>query len=280
MQHINFVALNFLYDKVQDTRTPARFTAVAEHFGGFDLGRHEVLDFIALMRERGRGGIILTGSMAGYMGAPSLATYCAAKAFSRVLTEALWAECQPMGVDVLHLVIGFTATPAMARLGIDLTLAQPPEEVAQEGLDNLTNGPVWIVGGEQNLQRVIDRSRVTDRAEAIRTLATPARANWRDLVPHRPGILVLGITVFADWLIRLEREDGLPRIVVRDLASGEEHAIAFAEENAIPINVTKRSPFSIDQNVWGRAVETGFLEHLWNAPTKDVYDYTEDPTVN
>ena len=48
----------------------------------------------------------------------------------------------------------------------------------------------------------------------------------------------------------------------------------------IPINVTKRSPFSIDQNVWGRAVETGFLEHLWNAPTKDVYDYTEDPTVN
>ena len=44
--------------------------------------------------------------------------------------------------------------------------------------------------------------------------------------------------------------------------------------------MTKRSPFSIDQNVWGRAVETGFLEHLWNAPTKDVYDYTEDPTVN
>ena len=37
----------------------------------------------------------------------------------------------------------------------------------------------------------------------------------------------------------------------------------FAEENAIPINVTKRSPFSIDQNVWGRAVETGFLEHLF-----------------
>ena len=42
----------------------------------------------------------------------------------------------------------------------------------------------------------------------------------------------------------------------------------------------KRSPFSIDQNVWGRAVETGFLEHLWNAPTKDVYDHTEDPTLN
>src|ERR1700741_3911526 len=67
---------------------------------------------------------------------------------------------------------------------------------------------------------------------------------------------------------------------VRDYAWTREKDIAFAEENDIPINVTKRSPFSIDQNVWGRAVETGFLEPLWNAPTKDVYDYTEDPTVN
>ncbi|MBY6352266.1 argininosuccinate synthase [Rhodococcoides corynebacterioides] len=67
---------------------------------------------------------------------------------------------------------------------------------------------------------------------------------------------------------------------VRDYAWTREKAIAFAEENAIPINVTKKSPFSIDQNVWGRAVETGFLEDLWNAPTKDVYDYTEDPTAN
>ncbi|MUL63490.1 argininosuccinate synthase [Mycobacterium sp. CBMA 234] len=67
---------------------------------------------------------------------------------------------------------------------------------------------------------------------------------------------------------------------VRDYAWTREKAIAFAQENNIPINVTKKSPFSIDQNVWGRAVETGFLEDLWNAPTKDVYDYTEDPTVH
>ncbi|WP_433755881.1 argininosuccinate synthase [Nocardia sp. CA-135398] len=67
---------------------------------------------------------------------------------------------------------------------------------------------------------------------------------------------------------------------VRDYAWTREKAIAFAEENQLPINVTKKSPFSIDQNVWGRAVETGFLEDLWNAPTKDVYGYTSDPTVN
>src|SRR5262249_61666507 len=61
-------------------------------------------------------------------------------------------------------------------------------------------------------------------------LATPGRAYWSDLIPHRPGVYILSFIVLEDWLIRLEREDGLPRIVVRWLASGEEHAIAFAEE--------------------------------------------------
>lgn len=129
----------------------------------------------ARMRERGRGGIILTGSLAGYMGAPSLAAYCGAKAFSRIFTEALWAECAGFGVEVLHLVIGFTATPAMARLGYDLTAAQAPEAVAQEGLDNLANGPVWIVGGAANLQRAVDRSQVGERGLAIQRFATPGR---------------------------------------------------------------------------------------------------------
>lgn len=65
---------------------------------------------------------------------------------------------------------------------------------------------------------------------------------------------------------------------VRDFAWTREKAIEYAEKRSLPIDVTKKSPFSVDQNVWGRAVETGFLEDLWNAPTKDVYDYTEDPT--
>ena len=64
---------------------------------------------------------------------------------------------------------------------------------------------------------------------------------------------------------------------VRDLALTREKAIAYAEANDLPIVTTKKNPFSIDQNVWGRAVETGFLEDIWNGPTKDVYDYTDDP---
>lgn len=65
----------------------------------------------------------------------------------------------------------------------------------------------------------------------------------------------------------------------RDFAWTRDKAIEFAEENNVPIEQSVKSPFSIDQNVWGRAVETGYLEDLWNAPTKDVYAYTEDPAL-
>ena len=65
---------------------------------------------------------------------------------------------------------------------------------------------------------------------------------------------------------------------VRDLALTRDVAIEYAERNDLPIETTKHNPFSIDQNVWGRAIETGYLEDIWNAPTKDVYSYTADPT--
>ena len=65
----------------------------------------------------------------------------------------------------------------------------------------------------------------------------------------------------------------------RDYAWTRDKAIAFAEEINLPIEQSAASPFSIDQNVWGRAVETGFLEDLWNPPTKDLYAYTEQPDL-
>jgi argininosuccinate synthase len=65
---------------------------------------------------------------------------------------------------------------------------------------------------------------------------------------------------------------------VRDSGMTRDKAIAFAAEKGLPIDVTKKSPYSIDQNVWGRAVETGFLEDPWNGPIEDVYSYTSDPT--
>ena len=76
-------------------------------------------------------------------------------------------------------------------------------------------------------------------------LATPGRAHWRDLVPHRPGVFILSHLVLADWLIRLERADSLPRIVVRRLDSGEEHTIAFDEE-AYSLGVEHGYEFATD----------------------------------
>ena len=64
---------------------------------------------------------------------------------------------------------------------------------------------------------------------------------------------------------------------VRDLALTREKAITYAEEKSLPIETTKKNPYSIDQNVWGRAVETGFLEDIWNGPVEDIYSYTKDP---
>lgn len=66
---------------------------------------------------------------------------------------------------------------------------------------------------------------------------------------------------------------------IRDLALTRDKAIEFAEKNNLPIAQSKKSPYSVDQNVWGRAVETGFLEDPWNAPIEDLYTYTQDPDV-
>ncbi len=67
---------------------------------------------------------------------------------------------------------------------------------------------------------------------------------------------------------------------VRDSGMTRDKAIAFAEEKGLSIDVTKKSPYSIDQNLWGRAVETGFLEDVWNGPIEDVYSYTSDPSAD
>jgi len=66
---------------------------------------------------------------------------------------------------------------------------------------------------------------------------------------------------------------------VRDSGMTRDKAIAFAEEKGLPINVTSRSPYSIDQNLWGRSCETGHLEDIWEAPHDDVWSYTDDPGV-
>jgi len=66
---------------------------------------------------------------------------------------------------------------------------------------------------------------------------------------------------------------------VRDSGMTRDKAIEFATAKGLPIDVTARSPYSIDQNLWGRSCETGHLEDIWEAPHNDVWGYTDDPAA-
>lgn len=126
------------------------------------------------LKARRRGGILVVGSMAGYVGQERISVYAAAKAFQRILTEGLWLELRPHGVDVLHLVLGLTRTPAMERAGLRLDGAADPEDVAREGLERLPHGPVHHVGGRQDIAEHLSRfprdEVVTGHAEMLRKL--------------------------------------------------------------------------------------------------------------
>ncbi len=115
------------------------------------------------------------------------------------------------------------------------------------------------------------------RPAIVKHLVTAARQFGATVVAH-------GCTGKGNDQVRFE--NGITSLApdlkclapVRDLAMTREFSINYANEHNLPIETTHHNPFSIDQNVWGRAIETGFLEDLWNAPTKDVYNYTDDPT--
>jgi oligopeptidase B len=74
----------------------------------------------------------------------------------------------------------------------------------------------------------------SDSAEDYRiveaSVESPGREHWREIEPHRPGRLILQIVAFKNHLVRLERENGLPRVNIRSFADGAEHEIDFAEE--------------------------------------------------
>nr|WP_176713616.1 argininosuccinate synthase [Bacillus wudalianchiensis] len=61
---------------------------------------------------------------------------------------------------------------------------------------------------------------------------------------------------------------------VRDWKWSREEEIEYAKQNNIPIPINLDSPFSIDQNLWGRSNECGILEDPWAAPPEDAYDLT------
>ena len=139
---------------------PVGQTTVAHHFG-------------RRMVARGRGGIILMGSLAGNAGGMYVVGYSASKAFTQVLAEGLWIELKPKGVDVLCHVIGATDTPSRKRLD---TVDKPdeiisdPEDIARQALDNIGNGPVIVPKHMEEVFREISSLPRRQATESMRDI--------------------------------------------------------------------------------------------------------------
>jgi oligopeptidase B len=139
---------------------------------------------------------------------------------------------------------GFFMGVGGSRLGDWIFLSIHDHETSEYRLlpaDDPTAAPRLVAARETGLQYDLEEGgdvffilTNADGARDFKIVTAPAsdpgRENWRDLVPHEPGRLILSVLAFARHLVRLERKDGLPRIVVRERATGEEHVIAFEEE--------------------------------------------------
>ena len=121
----------------------------------------------------------------------------------------------------------------------------------------------------------------------VSALSRPVIAKHLALTAKRPGAdsVAHGCTGKGNDQVRFEAAVAAlaPELTsiapVRDLALTRDKAIIYAEQHNLPIRQSAKNPYSIDKNVWGRAVETGFLEDPWNAPIEDLYEYTQDPSV-
>lgn len=74
----------------------------------------------------------------------------------------------------------------------------------------------------------------------------PRRENWETFLDHRPGVYITGLIGFERWLVRTERANALPRIIVRQVDSGEEYAIDF-EEEAFALSASGSYEFDTNQ---------------------------------
>lgn len=115
----------------------------------------------------------------------------------------------------------------------------------------------------EHLYILTNQGSAIDFRIAIARLATPDRAHWAELVPHQPGVYIIDYGLFAGHMVRIERTNALPRIVVRDLESGAEHTIAFAEE-AYALDVMESYEF-----------DTTVLRFSYSSMTTplEIYDY-------
>jgi short-subunit dehydrogenase len=130
------------------------------------------------MLARGKGAIIISGSVAGRQPLPLHGLYAATKAFDQFLGESLWAELRGRGIDVLVLEPGPTATEFFQMAGETRETGEPPRGVVELALDSLGYQPSVVSGWfnylRANLARVFPRSLTAIVAERVVRENTPA----------------------------------------------------------------------------------------------------------
>lgn len=131
------------------------------------------------MLERGRGAVVLMGSLAGLQGSGFLSTYAASKAFDTILAESLWYEWKERGVDVIACVAGATSSPNFIntrpkKVGLLEPKVQTPEEVVEECFLNLGQQPRIITGFANRLASFF-MHRVLPRKWAIKIMGDTTR---------------------------------------------------------------------------------------------------------
>ncbi len=160
------------------------------------------------------------------------------------------------------------------RYGTIVVADHETSEVYLLDLDDADARPRLVAAREPELRYSVEHhgdrlilKTNADGAEDGKIVAAPladtSRSRWTDIVPHRPGTMIVSHVVFRDHLVRLEREDARPRIVVRRLSDGAEHEIAFDEET---------------YSLWllpGFAFDTTVLRFGYSSMTTpaEIYDY-------
>jgi argininosuccinate synthase len=137
----------------------------------------------------------------------------------------------------------------------------------------------------------------------IRHFAFPALAAGAVYEGHYPLATAIGRPLIAKLLVDAAREEGATAVAhgstgkgndqvrfdvsvqalapdlkivapAREWGMTREEEIAYAKQYNIPIPVTKESPYSIDENLWGRSIEAGPLEDPWQEPLEEIYEWT------
>ena len=171
------------------------------------------------------------------------------------------------------------------------------------------------VGNERDLPAIAERARsigavkalvVDGREDFVRYFVWPALQAGAIYEGQYPLATALARPLIARLLVEVARAEGAVAVAhgctgkgndqvrfdvsintlapdlkiiapVREWSMTRDNEIAYAAEHNIPISVTNASPYSVDQNLWGRSIECGILEDPWAEPPEEVYAWTVNP---